>query len=281
MRGRRGFIILTLYLALLSVAVILLYALYATSLESFGRAAGGQIGRVLFIGVLIVQMFMVVFGSPSATTSAITSERENMTFDLLRTTLISPRALILGKLSSALSYVVLLLLAGIPLQSIAFLFGGVSEIEILLSAVTLIVTSIGFGAVGIYYSAILKKTVAANSFAFAFCGFITAGLPIVVALLLPSLDPYAILGEDTLVIFEAFLIYGGFAMIAINPAATLLITEGLLIEQQFFGVETIMLSNGARLPIVAPWILHVILYAVGTALLLWLAARRVRRIEEV
>src|SRR5437773_1765911 len=76
--------------------------------------------------------------------------------------------LVIGKLISALSYVLLLLLAAIPLQSLAFLFGGVTEAEIVLAFVILLVTAVALGSVGIYCSAIMQRTLSASVVTYGF-----------------------------------------------------------------------------------------------------------------
>src|SRR3954463_4400854 len=137
MRGMRAFVVMTIYLALMSGFTTLLYVLYSSSLNYYGFTSGGTIGRVLFVGIVGVELFLVTFIAPTFTAGAISGERERQTYDLLRTTLLPARSLVVGKLISALSYVLLLLLAAIPLQSIAFLFGGVTESEVVLSFVIL------------------------------------------------------------------------------------------------------------------------------------------------
>src|SRR6185369_5430589 len=110
----------------------------------------------LFIGIVGVELFLVTFIAPTFTAGAISGERERQTYDLLRTTLLPASRLVIGKLISALSYVFLLLLAAIPLQSIAFLFGGVTELEVVLSFVILFITALALGSVGIYFSAVTQ-----------------------------------------------------------------------------------------------------------------------------
>src|SRR5262245_6219709 len=152
MRGMRAFVVLTVYLTLMSGFVTLLYVLNASWLSNPNSGAGANIGRLLFAGIVGTELFLVTFIAPTFTAGAISGERERQTYDLLRTTLLPARSLVIGKLVSALSYVFLLLLAAIPLQSIAFLFGGVTESEVLLSFIILVVTAITLGSVGIYFS---------------------------------------------------------------------------------------------------------------------------------
>ena len=129
MRGARAFVVLTVYLTLMSGFTALLYMISSSTKDIYGFTSGGTIGRYLFFGIVGIELFLVTFIAPAFTAGAISGERERQTYDLLKTTLLPARALIVGKMTSALSYVFLLLLAAIPLQSIAFLFGGVTEAE--------------------------------------------------------------------------------------------------------------------------------------------------------
>src|SRR5260370_22948267 len=116
MRGTRAFVVLTVYLTLMSGFALLLYVLYATSLNYSGVTPGGTIGRVLFIGIVGVELFLVTFIAPTFTAGAISGERERQTYDLLRTTLLPASPLLRAKLSSPVSYGLLPLLARFPLQ---------------------------------------------------------------------------------------------------------------------------------------------------------------------
>src|SRR5512145_2826562 len=118
MRGARAFIVLTIYLLMLSTFASLMYVAVAESSVSVsGQVNIGEIGRTLSGGIVAIEMVLVAFIAPAFTAGAISGEREHQTLDLLRTTLLSPYLLVLGKLLSSMLYVVLLLLAVIPLQS--------------------------------------------------------------------------------------------------------------------------------------------------------------------
>ena len=137
MRGMRAFVVLTVYLGLMSGFMALIYLSFTTFGGGGSSAAAGEAGRMLFMGVVGVEMLLIVFIAPAFTSGAITGERERQTFDLLQTTLLAPPSFVIGKLESALGYILLLLLAAIPLQSLAFLFGGVSQTEVLIAFVIL------------------------------------------------------------------------------------------------------------------------------------------------
>ena len=142
MRGVRGFAIISIFLTLMSFFTILLYLL---RVPAGGVVVTGDLGRELFIGVLFIELMLIIFIVPALTAGAITSERERKTYDLLQTTLITKATFVVGKMQSALGFIVLLLLSAIPLQSIAFLFGGVSESELILALLVLLVSAIALG----------------------------------------------------------------------------------------------------------------------------------------
>lgn len=280
MRGARAFLVLTAYLSLMSGFALLIYLVFKTTSAAANSAAAGEVGRVLFMGVVGIELLLIIFIAPAFTAGAITGEREHQTFDLLRTTLLSSPTFVIGKLESSLGYIFLLLLAGIPLQSIAFLFGGVGETELLIAFEILMVTAVALGAVGIYFSAAMARTLAASVRAYAVilaCMFI---VPIIIAIALDVLRAVLIRGIFASPAIEAVIVYLSLILTAINPVTTALSTQQLLIERQTLGFWSYTLtSDGSLIPMVSPWILYTILYLTAAALLIVFAIRRTRRGE--
>jgi ABC-type transport system involved in multi-copper enzyme maturation permease subunit len=165
MRGKRAFILLTIYLLILGGFTWMMAMLQERTIAiGFGDAffEAARVGRELFIALLLLQTFLVLVMAPAATASAISLEREKQTLDMLATTPISSLAIVLGKLLSALTFVFLLILASIPLTSIVFMFGGVSPDDVVRGYGVLLVTAIGLGSVGLFASALVKRTQAAT-----------------------------------------------------------------------------------------------------------------------
>ena len=100
--------------------------------------------------------------APASTAGAISLEREKQTLDLLTTTPISSLAIVLGKLLSALSWVFLLLLASIPVTALVFTFGGVGPDDMIKGYLVLVVTALAYGSIGLFVSALVKRTQAAT-----------------------------------------------------------------------------------------------------------------------
>jgi hypothetical protein len=276
MRGVRAFIVLTVYLGLMSGFTALLYLIYTPVVRTTGSAAAGEVGRVLFMGIVGIELLLIIFIAPSFTAGAITGERERQTYDLLRTTLLASPSFVIGKLESALSYVLLLLLAGIPLQSVAFLFGGVSELELILAFVLLMVAAVALGTVGIYFSAVAQRTLTASVRAYTATLVVTFGAPLVLNLVLDILTNAA---RQVSPVVETFLVYLDDLFVSMNPISTAWMTRDLLINQKGIGFWTYTLSDGSTIQRVSPWVSFTIIYLVASTILVVLAIRRMRKVE--
>ena len=167
MRGRRAFIILTIYLLLLGGFALMVEKIMEQNFQNpfvgASATAGPAIGQAIFAAVLLLMTLQVVFLAPSSTAGAISLEREKQTLELLVTTPISSFAIVIGKLLSALVYVFLLIAASIPLMAVVFVFGGVGPEDIVRGYIVLIVTALGLGSFGLLCSSLVKRTTASTA----------------------------------------------------------------------------------------------------------------------
>jgi ABC-2 type transport system permease protein len=283
MRGVRAFIVLTIYLGLMGTFTTLLYLVFtASTVQATGSGAIGSIGRVLFAGLVGIELLLIIFIAPAFTAGAITGERERQTYDLLQTTLLASPSFVIGKLESALGYILLLLFAAIPLQSIAFLFGGVTELELILSFIILAVTAVTLGTVGIFFSAITPRTLSASVRSYTTALAVTVG--ILILLNFPLFNAFERAasgfgsGISSSALVETFFIYLGLVLVSLNPVATALVSQQLLADRQAFGLWTVTLSSdGSTIPLVSPWISFTVFYLVISTVLIVLAVREMRR----
>jgi ABC-type transport system involved in multi-copper enzyme maturation permease subunit len=181
MRGRRAFIILTLYVLLLAVFGWMLQQITEAEnsvRSSFGPEAtyaSAEVGRGIFVGLLLAQTLMVAVLAPAATANAISGEREHQTLDLLAVTPISSLAIDMGKLLSALAWVFVLVVASIPVTALVFVFGGVAPDDVLRGYAVLFATVIGLGSVGLFFSALTRRTGASTGLTFVAVIALTIG----------------------------------------------------------------------------------------------------------
>lgn len=285
MRGGKAFILLTIYLTLMAGLSSLILLTFAISGEIPGSNLITYAGKALFWAVAGVEMTMTCFVAPALTAGAISSERERQTFDLLRTTLLSARSLVLGKYVSAFSFLLLLLVVAFPLQSLSYLMGGVAIEEVFIAFLLLIITAAAFSAVGLFVSSFTRSTLASTVISYVIANLIVFGIPlfIYIALILFSvltlgnitnLSPL----QETLLNILIFTI--GWCFVAINPVATAIATEVILIEEQSAFYALIPMSNGWSFPLLSPWIGYVALYALLSLMLIGLSIRFVRKAEK-
>jgi len=173
MRGRRAFVVLTMYVLLLTLFAWMFQQLNERRFDGLASSYGQQVtfasamvGRGIFNGLLMLQTLMVAVLAPAATAGAISSEREHQTLDLLAVTPISSLAIVLGKLLSALAWVFVLILASIPVTAIVFVFGGVAPDDLIRGYLVLFATVVGLGSVGIFFSALTRRTGASTGLTF-------------------------------------------------------------------------------------------------------------------
>lgn len=159
MRGARAFIILTVFLLLLGGFSALFYQLVTSITNSSPSGpVGGVIGQSLFSGLMMFELFLILFVTPALTAGALSREHEAKTFEMLVATPLRPFGIVIGKLFAALSYIFLLIIAAIPFGSIFFLFGGVTVRDLVEAILLLAGIALTFGAIGIFWSALLRKT---------------------------------------------------------------------------------------------------------------------------
>lgn len=229
MRGRRAFAILSLYLTAVCTIVFFIYLIFA--IENNTAASAGQLaGQSIFLTMVAIQMFLVVFVAPAFTSGAITGEKERQTYELLRTTLMSPRRFVLGKVISALGYVILLVVSTIPLICLAFMIGGVSWVEIIISQVMLVAGAFTYSLLGIYFSSRAKSTLAATVTTYIVTIVILVGIPLLFMLGALILAPFFAVFDNTTWL-EPLAIYGLIAGSFTNLPGAMIASELLFWQE--------------------------------------------------
>jgi ABC-type transport system involved in multi-copper enzyme maturation permease subunit len=168
MRGRRAFVVLTIYLGLLTLITYGSYLVVAPSArDNFGGVVNQAntsaiVGQTIFTLLSIFQLILICFIAPGFTAGQISIEREKQTLDLLVSTPMRPGSIVLGKLLAALAFVVLMVVAAVPITAIVLMYGGATVEDIVRQQVVLLATAVALGAIGLFFSALLKRTQAAT-----------------------------------------------------------------------------------------------------------------------
>jgi ABC-type transport system involved in multi-copper enzyme maturation permease subunit len=182
MRGRRAFVVLTIYLTLIAGVAWMIETIAERNMaNNFGGStyASAQIGQTIFGALLLLETIIVIVLAPSFTAGAISLEREKQTIDLLVTTPISSLSIVLGKLFSALVYLFLVIVASVPLTALVFVYGGASPEDLVKGYLVLMVTAFGLGSVGVFCSSLARRTQPATVITYALVLLVTFGTVLV------------------------------------------------------------------------------------------------------
>jgi ABC-type transport system involved in multi-copper enzyme maturation permease subunit len=194
MRGKRAFVSVTVYVMLVAgFAWMVGQILESNARNQFAfdpTYQSASIGRGIFTALMFLQTLMISVLAPASTSGTISSEREKQTLDLLAVTPISSVAIVVGKLLSALTWVFVLILASIPVTALVFVYGGVAPDDIVRGYAILFVTAISFGALGTFFSSLVRRSGAATGLTFVAVLIATVGLSFIwVFLRVTSGDP--------------------------------------------------------------------------------------------
>ena len=170
MRGRRAAVVLTLYLLLLTGVLYLAYRGHAGSdtgaFEGPVATEVAAIGEAVFEWVLFFMLLLVLFLVPGLTSGAIAGERERQTLVPLQVTLLRPLSILIGKVGASIAFIVLLLVASMPLLAVAYLIGGVNIGEVSGALVAVLGVALGLACLTAACSAFLRRVQTATVLAY-------------------------------------------------------------------------------------------------------------------
>jgi ABC-2 type transport system permease protein len=270
MRGARAFILITIYLLVLSGITMLIYLAVASNFEN-DMNAGRQIGKILFLSISTVALIEVCLITPALTAGSIVGEKERQSYDLLISSLLTPGQIVRGKLGSALAFAVILIIAVLPVMSLSFLFGGVILAEVVIALIGLLTTAILYASIGLFWSTVMRSSLGAT--------IISLSTIVAILLLIPflwvisSVFYYQVNRPSEL---EASLyVYVGGTVLCFHPFIALGLTEAFLSDGDSPFYSVIRISR-VELIVPSPWIVYVGLALLVSALLMFLAVRFLR-----
>ena len=169
MRRRRSAVVLSGYLVVLCLVLWLLYLGFSVGgdVDGPGALRIASLGRTAFQTLLFFMLLLVCFIVPGLCAGAVAGERERQTLVPLQVTLLTPRAILLGKLSASLAFVVFLVLASLPFIGVSFVLGGVEPGEVVRGVAMVIVTAAVVGCLSLVCSSLMRRTQGATVLSYA------------------------------------------------------------------------------------------------------------------
>ncbi len=183
LRFRSGKSFLGLLFYLLALSILLIGYMYIGMLSNTNGFFKPENSRDMFMLFSFIQLCLILFITPGLTGGVISSERERQTLNILLTTTQSSIGIVIGKLLSSLSYLVLLLFASLPLYSLVFLYGGVSPTQIFYTFMFFLFTMIAIGSLGVLFSTLIRKTIVSMVTTYSSVLFLAGGTAVIALIL--------------------------------------------------------------------------------------------------
>ncbi len=255
-RNLKSFTGILFYLIAMSVFVFG-FIFLATSLTGSGFFRPDE-SFMLFSIMTYIQLGLILFITPALTAGTISTEREKQTLNILLTTSQTSFQIIFGKMTSSIAFLLLMIVSGLPIYSLVFLYGGVSPSQLFFIFLFYMLTLLAIASIGVMLSTLIRKTIVAIIATYGAMIFI-AGVTAFFLLISVQLSQ---LGSTTPSISPVAHFWA-----TINPPAVLLTLLQPPMEEQ--------LQSLTMVPIPL-WIGYAIFYVFVSASCLLLAVKKLR-----
>ncbi|MFD3158567.1 ABC transporter permease [Haloimpatiens sp. FM7330] len=188
MRSWKAPLLIAIYTGIL--AFVAVFILFNTVLDPYQHSFRSSEIIESYAVLSGIQFLLIAFIVPALTSSSISGERERQTLDLILCTKLPSQSIILGKLITSISQILLLIIAALPVFSVVLLFGGISFKEISQLFIYYIVLAITFGSIGIFFSTYIKKTTTATVLTYATILFLMLGTLVITVFYLEINNKY-------------------------------------------------------------------------------------------
>ncbi len=158
LRSTRAFVMQGLYASFLAALVYFSWPGGDPEWGGAVRQVSPGVARLLFNLFFLGQFFLVALVAPTFAAGAITGEKERKTYEMLLASPLKPLTILVGKLLSSLSFLVILIVSSLPLMILCFLLGGILLSEIVRAYLILILAAGTFGLLSLACSSFFRRT---------------------------------------------------------------------------------------------------------------------------
>lgn len=270
MRTSRTMWTLLSYLVAMGLFAAVVFSIIGVEMR--GSVYASSSAGITFIVMSFAQLCLIAFMSPGLTAGVISGEREKQTLNLLLTTQQSSFTIIVSKLISSISFMLLIVFSTLPLYGIVFLYGGIAPSQLLSVFAFYIFNMLVFGSFGVLFSTLFKRTMLAVIVTYGVVLFMFVGTGVIFLILLLSYENYAQTSQS--VIDYSWILH----ILAINPGVALY----SVLDQNF--IHTVQLGirgvSGQNFFNYVPlWLEFMIFYTIVLVLALYGAIRKLRPVK--
>ena len=165
------------YIAVLSIAVMIYYSSVNEAIFSNGLYL--ESSKLFYVVMALGQAILLLFIVPALSSTAICSEREKQTLDILLSSKLTPFQIIIGKVSASSLRVIILIISTMPLYAIGAIIGVVKISNILSLIVFFIVNTIFVSSIGVFISTCAKTSKVSTTLSYALVLAIYMGIIVI------------------------------------------------------------------------------------------------------
>lgn len=285
MRNYRAYVVLTVYMSIVSGIVVFVY-IVASAGGNSGINDSSRVGTALFYIIAGMQILLVSFVTPAYTATALSAERERDTYDLLRLTMLSSGQIVISKLVAAVGYTVLLVLASMPMLSLALLLGGVTGGQMLAALAVIAVSALLYATLGLWVSARTASSTTALIVTYAITLGLVIGISILTLITMPLITD-ALYGTSAIIrtnpILASVLQLMLIVFISASPISAMVATETNYAETGSLMEIYINPLPGTTVPMLvpAPFLVLTAFYLLATTWLIIATIRHLNRMDRL
>lgn len=245
---------------------------------------------LLYVVVLTIEVVLLCLFVPSAAGGSIAGERERQTLDILLSSRMSVREIVMGKLLSCISMAVLLVFTSVPILAVTSMYGGMQLSVLYQSAAYVGFFILFIGSIGVFCSCRFKKTTYASISAYGVIIALTIGTGLLVVLLNMAVGgfighyfmtsstselsyAYSSVVDTASDVSASHLVAGIIYLWLLNPAVTYVLIVFHQIGEMSL-VENFLHELGAANVVVSHWLLiSLIFQAIFIIVMIVLAAK--------
>ncbi|WAA13633.1 ABC transporter permease [Fervidibacillus halotolerans] len=259
LRFRSGKSYIGLLFYLLALGILVITFIFAQSFSSQFGFFHPRESQWMFYYLSFLQLGLILFMTPGLTAGIISGEREKQTLNILLTTPQSSLTIVLGKLLSSISYLLILLFSSLPIYSFVFIYGGISPSQLVTVFMLYLITIFAIGSFSILFSTIIRKTIPAMVTSYALMVFFSAGTGILLVLSM-------MIGTNLSPPYTTNVVSYIFA--SLNPFVVML----SILNQEFYNEINQLLFN-IHLP---PWVTYVSFYLFIFLISIFVSVKKIR-----
>ena len=184
LRGFRAFLAISIFVWVLALAMFLVFEGNAGTSNAFDLSARTGVGRLVFETVVLMMTVLVLFFVPGLTAGAIAGERERQTLATLQVTMLRTRSILFGKVAAALVFLLLMIVAALPVLAVSYLLGGIRIADIFMGVLAVFIVALLLATMVVAVSSFAKRVQTATLLAYGFTALLSFIGPLVYGILM-------------------------------------------------------------------------------------------------